>query len=95
MGMILRIERTSTRKKDVEGLSCGFEGICFGSRHINATSMKTLHGMERKKATRLRVFQNADDGALNLPNNTMIGAMRPRRIVKYYCRNLTLGNRVK
>ena len=49
MGMILRIERTSTRKKDVEGLSCGFEGICFGSRHINATSMKTLHGMERKK----------------------------------------------
>ena len=33
--------------------------------------MKTLHGMERKKATRLRVFQNADDGALNLPNNTM------------------------
>ena len=27
MGMILRIERTSTRKKDVEGLSCGFEGL--------------------------------------------------------------------
>ena len=26
MDMILRIERTSTRKKDVEGLSCGFEG---------------------------------------------------------------------
>ena len=35
--------------------------------------MKTLHGMERKKATRLRVFQNADDGAFNLPNNTMTG----------------------
>ena len=57
--------------------------------------MKTLHGMERKKATRLRVFKNADDGALNLPNNTMTGAMRPRRNVKYYCRNLTLGNRGK
>ena len=35
--------------------------------------MKNLHGMERKKTTHLRVFQNADDGALNLPNNTMTG----------------------
>ena len=33
MGMILRIERISTRKKDVEGLSCGFGKLTFLSQN--------------------------------------------------------------
>lgn len=56
--MILRIERTSTRKKDVEGLSCGFEDILI--HNDVSIKLKTRARLTSLKKTKKHKSCNVD-----------------------------------
>ena len=58
-------------RRTLKGLAADLRVYMFWFTTYKRDFHENLAWHGKKKATRLRVFQNADDGALNLPNNTM------------------------